>query len=128
LVLTQIIDSTVRPVRITRFEYEFDVWLGDPLVEAIGCFIITSSVARTIAAMQPTGVSFGPVEVSKSGVFEDLYGQRTLPSFVWLQVKGKAGRDDFGLSAKRRLVVSQRILDMLVGAGMSHCTVKDYAK
>jgi putative Mn2+ efflux pump MntP len=41
-----ILDPSVRPPLVTRFNYEFDVWLGDPILEAIGCFIVTQSLRR----------------------------------------------------------------------------------
>ena len=28
-----ILDPKVRPPRVTKFNYEFDVWLGDPVLE-----------------------------------------------------------------------------------------------
>jgi len=33
-----ILDRHVRPASVTKFHYEFDVWLGAPLLEAVGCF------------------------------------------------------------------------------------------
>ena len=119
-------DPHARPPRVARFHYEFDVWLGDPLLEAVACFIVKESLKEKILALNATGVSFGEVEVSTSDVFEELDPGRKLPKFVWLQVTGEAGRDDFGLSLKHTLVVSQRILDLLKNAVMSHCVVKDF--
>ena len=121
-----IVDPKVRPPRVTKFNYEFDVWLGDPLLEAVGCFIVTESLKKMIAAMHATGVSFGTVEVSRSGEFEDLYPKRQLPVFVWLKVLGKAGRDDFGSSPTHGLVVSDRILKLLKKEGMSHGGITEF--
>jgi len=119
-------DPCTRPPRITHFNYEFAGWLGDPLLEAVACFIVTEPLKDRIAALHPTGVSFGTVEVSKSGEFEDLHPGRQLPIFVWLQVTGEAGEDDFGLSAMHNLVVSERVLEVLRQEGMSHCAIADF--
>jgi|ERR1051325_6709439 hypothetical protein len=119
-------NPSARPPQVSHFHYEFDVWLGDPLLEAVACFIVTESLKQKIAALQPTGVAFGVVEVSKSGEFEDLYPDRNLPKFAWLKVTGKAGEDDFGLSSNHCLVVSQRILDVLRDEGLSHCDVSEF--
>lgn len=120
-------DPYARPPRVTRFHYEFDAWLGDPLLEAVACFIVEESLKGRILALNATGVSFGEVEVSTSEIFEELDPGRKLPKFVWLQVSGKPGKDDFGLSSEHCLVVSQQILDLLEDAGMKHCGIKEFA-
>ena len=119
-------DPSARPPRISHFNYEFHGWLGDSLLEAIACFIVTESLKDKNAASQSSGVSFGTVVVSKSGEFEDLHPGRQLPNFVLLQVTGKAGENDFGLSAKHCLVVSERVLDVLRHSGMSHCAIAEF--
>lgn len=116
-------DVRARPPRIAKFNYEFDIWPRDPLVEAVASYIVTESLKERIAALRPTGVSFGPVEVSKSGQFEDRYPGYELPRFSWLQVTGSAGEDDFGFSAGHSLVVSERILYLLKMEGLSHCGI-----
>ena len=116
-------DVKARPPRIAKFNYEFDIWPRDPLVEAVACYVVTENLKEQIAALHPTGVSFGPVEISKSGQFEDRYPNYELPKFVWLQVTGNAGQDDFGFSATHSLVVSERILNVLKAAGMSHSDI-----
>ena len=121
-----IMNPEVRPPSITHFHYEFDVWLGDPLLEAVGCFIITEALKNEIEAMNATGVSFSSVEVSKSGQFEDLFPNCQLPHFVWLQVTGQPGKDDFGLSSNNCLVVSERVLTILKAAKMSHADIAEY--
>lgn len=121
-----VLDHRLRPPRVEKFNYEFDVWLGDPLLEAVSCFIVTEDLGDKILAIRATGVAFGDVEISKSGEFEDLYGNRQLPKFVWLQVTGRAGQDDFGLSRTHCLVVSEGILFLLKEEGMSHCDISDF--
>jgi hypothetical protein len=41
-------------------------------------------------------------------------------------VNGKAGRDDFGIAANYRLVISKRILDLLESLGIPFAVVEPY--
>ena len=110
---TILADPYARPPLITRFHYEFNVWPHDPLLEAVACFIVTQALKEKILTSRASGVAFDDVEISKDLNVEEFYPDRELPKFVWLQVTGRAGIDDFGLSPKHDLVVSQRILDLL---------------
>jgi len=116
-------DPSARPPKVRHFNYEFSGWLGDPILETVACFIVTESLKQQIAILNPTGVSFGTVEISKADEFEEMYPGLLIPEFVWLQVTGRAGIHDFGLSSNHSLVVSQRILDIFRGAGLSHCEI-----
>ena len=119
-------DLRARPPRIEKFNYEFDTWLGDPLLEALSTFIVTDDLKEALILAHASGVTFGDVEVTKAGIFLDLYGDRPLPAFSWLQITGRAGTDDFGLSSSRRLIVSERIMNLLNAFGLSHCEVSEY--
>ena len=91
-------DLRARPPLLEKFNYEFDTWLGDPLLEALSTFIVTDGLKEALKEARASGVAFGDVEVTKAGIFLDLYGDRPLPAFSWLQITGRAGTDDFGLS------------------------------
>jgi hypothetical protein len=119
-------DLKARPPRLTKFNYEFDVWLGDPLIEAIGNFIVTDRLKERLKEAHASGVTFGDVEITKSGEFQDRYPDRPLPSFSWLQITGQAGKDDFGLSSSGDLVVSARIMDLVKTFGLNHCKAFEY--
>ena len=123
---TIFIDRSARPPLVKRFHYEFNVWLGDPILEAVCCYIVTESLRNQILSLEAVGVSFGPVEVSTTYPFHEVSKNRELPAFVWLQVNGRAGLDDFGYSLAHTLVVSDRILNILRDAGMKHCDVADF--
>ncbi|TPM34485.1 hypothetical protein [Mesorhizobium sp. B2-3-5] len=49
-----------------------------------------------------------------------------LPSFVWVKVGGKAGKDDFGIAQNLSLVVSARVLDLLENFGIPSAIVEPY--
>jgi hypothetical protein len=121
-----VLDASVRPPLVTKFHYEFDAWSGDPILETVATFIVTDSLKRKIQALKATGVQFGAVEISKSGEFEDFFPARELPAFAWLQVTGIPGKDDFGLSATHRLVVSRRVLELLQAEGMTQGDISEF--
>ena len=115
-----------RPPLLEKFNYEFDVWLGDPLLEAVSTFIVTDHLKDRLLEARASGVAFGDVEVTKSGIFLDMNGDRPLPAFCWLQITGRAGKDDFGLSSSGLPVVSERIMNLLNAFGLNHCEVSEY--
>ena len=119
-------DLRARPPRLVKFNYEFDVWLGDALLEAVSNFIVTDALKDRLIGADVSGVRFGEVEITKSGEFQDRYPDRPLPAFSWLQVTGQAGKDDVGLSTSGDLVVSERVLDLLNAFGLSHCGMSEY--
>ena len=105
-------DVSSHPPTVTRLHYQFDGWLGDDLLEAFPCFIVTERLADALSKSMLTGWSLGPVEISTSAEFEELYPDRELPRFVWLRVQGSPD-SDFALTADNRLAVSDRALEML---------------
>ncbi|MBU0865710.1 MAG: hypothetical protein KJ789_13575 [Alphaproteobacteria bacterium] len=109
---------------VTRLNYEFDGWLGDALLETTPCFIVTDEARQFIDRAALTGVSFSDVEITRSGLFTDLYGEKALPHFWWMIVEGEPGADDFGMSSELRLVSSERALSILRQVGLMHAVVE----
>ncbi len=109
-----------KPTVVHKLHYQFDGWLGDELLESTPCYIVTERLAHEIERAQLTGVRFDEVEVTTSDQFKELYPNRQLPKFVWLQVEGKPGQDDFGIAPGLRFVVSERALELLKRVGISH--------
>jgi hypothetical protein len=119
-------DLRARPPQLENFNYEFDTWPCDPLLEALSNFIVADHLKERLIEAHASGVAFGDVEITRSGLFLDLYGDRPLPAFSWLQITGRAGKDDFGLSSSRRLVVSERIMNFLKEFELKYCDVSEY--
>ena len=113
------------PTVVHKLHYEFNGWLGDELLESTPCFIVSQRMAHEIEEAELTGASFDEVEVTTSDQFRELYPDRKLPEFLWLKIVGKAGVDDFGISADGRLVVSEMALRM-VQSNCKNCDVSDY--
>jgi len=120
-------DPSVHPPIVTRLHYEFDGWLGDALLESFPCWIVTMAAKDRIRSLRLTGVDFADVEVTTSGEFQDFYPNRQLPKFCWLQVKGEAGHDNFGIADDHRLVVSERALEALKDLGIARAVVEEFA-
>jgi len=124
---TKFTRSLGKPVVILALNYEFDGWLGDDLLESTPVFIVTRRLADRLQAARLTGFVMRPVEISTSEQFRDLYGDLELPEFVWIDIVGKAGGDDFGIHADGRLVVSRKALDVIKTTQLDHCEVEDFS-
>jgi hypothetical protein len=121
-----LLDANKHPPIVKRLQYVFDGWLGDELLESFPCFIATKAVVDALQPLNPSGLTFGEVEISKSELFEELHPDRQLPEFVWLKINGTAGRDDFGLCTEYRLVVSDRVLIALRSRRLQQCEIFPY--
>jgi hypothetical protein len=121
-------DVTVHPPRVSRLHYRFDGWLGDVVVESSPCYIVTEEARRNIEDIRATGVRFDQAEITTSEEFEETHPGLRLPKFVWMKIDGLAGKDDFGIAPAPdfRLVVSQRILDMLNRLGLAHALIEPF--
>jgi hypothetical protein len=121
-----IIDRPSGKMVVRKLHYEFDGWLGDALLESCPCFIVTETAKKTLQSAGLTGVRFDKVEVTTSELFEQLYPNRRLPKFVWLQIDGTPGQDDFGIDQHYGIVISERALKVLEGLGISNALVAPF--
>ena len=95
-------------------------------LESRPCFIVTEAAKKKLQSVGATGIKFDKVEVTISTFFQDRYPNRQLPKFVWLQIDGKPGQDDFGIAQDLRLVISERALGLLRGLGLSNALVTPF--
>lgn len=72
------------------------------------------------------GYLFADVWVTTSYEFHQLYPNRVLPGFRWLQVVGKAGAADFGLAVPFDLVVSAKAYEVLTRFSLRYADVADW--
>jgi hypothetical protein len=89
-------------------------------LESAPCYIATKDLALEIENRQLSGVEFYFAEMTLSDQFKKIHANREVPDFVQLKAVGEPGKDDFGVASGLRLVVSQRVLDMLKQYGVSH--------
>jgi len=120
-----VLDRSTHPPVVTKLHYEFQGWLGDEVVESFPCYLISTRLRDVIKKSRFSGVKFSDATVTTSPEFQQLHPDATLPEFVWLQVVGKPGKDDFGISADHRLVASERAFNALA---LQHlASVEDYS-
>lgn len=99
----------------THVHLVFVVWQGDELITAHPVFLASEALAANLQKI--AGVSSKPAEISLSEDFlewAEVAPARKLPTFRWLQIVGKAGRDHMGLTKEGALVVSQTVLDAIL--------------
>jgi hypothetical protein len=121
-----VMDSSVHPPIVSRLHYKFDGWLGDVLLRSFPCLIVTEGAKRKLQSFGLTGMRFDKVEVTTSELFQELYPNRQLPKFVWLQIDGRPGHDDFGFAQNARFVISGRALEVLRGLGISNALITPF--
>ena len=67
---------------ITFLEYHFTGWMGDELLTAHPCFIVTKELEHDICAEGLTGVDFREISVTFSDEFYEMCGDIKVPQFV----------------------------------------------
>lgn len=106
----------------------FDTWLGDDLIRAYPAVLVTTSVKRALLRLeQPTGFEITRARVKTSGFFRKHSPGKRLPTFWAIEARGRAGRDDMGLTAAGTLVVSRRVLDVLLESRIGRAVLTQYA-
>lgn len=119
-----IVDRSTHPPIVRSLHYVFDGWLGDEVLTAFPCFIVTRRMQQFIESANPSGCSFEEVIVSRSDQFEELHSDRKLPQFSRLMIHGVAQRDDFGTSATGgSIIVSDKLLQVMKRGQLDHCDV-----
>ncbi|PBB32745.1 hypothetical protein [Mesorhizobium sp. WSM3882] len=121
-----VLDSSVHPPMVTKLHYKVEAWFGDVIVATFPCFLVTEETQRALQKMGFSGATFADAEVTTSEEFQEDQPGLELPHFVWLKVNGKAGQDDFGIAVPFRLVISERVLDLLESLGIFVAIVEPY--
>jgi hypothetical protein len=119
-----VIDHLTTPPSVSRLEYHFTTWLGDELLEAYPCFIISQRLQSALQSFAGTGYTFADVIITRSQQFDELTNGIQLPQFSWLKIHGRAGVDDAGTSKKGCLVVSDRLLNLLRHFSIFNCLIR----
>lgn len=120
------LDATVHPPIVYQLHYEFQGWLRNDILESFPCFIVTSALKEAILNAQLSGVAFDYVKVTTSYEFRQLYPAVTLPPFNWMKIIGTAGIDDFGISDKLQLIISEKAYNVLARFNISDAEINDY--
>lgn len=118
-------DNSFFPPLIKTLHYEFDGWLGDDIIESFPCYIVMESLQKGIETENPTGISFANVIVSKSKTFLDLYPGRVLPGFFRAKINGTPFKDDFFLTDKNTVAISERAYFQLKKYNIDQADIED---
>ena len=116
-------NTSIHPPTVSKLHYELNAWLGDDLIQSFPCYLATERLKREIESASVVGVAFAPVEFSVSANFKERNLSKVIPGFTWLKITGCAGKDDFGIEADGRLVVSERALKLIQDFNLNHCEI-----
>jgi hypothetical protein len=106
----------------------FDAWLGDDVVRAYPVILVTTPVKKALLTLpQPSGFKVTRARIRSSAFFRKHNPGKRLPRFWALQVQGRAGHDDLGLTAAGTLVVARRVLDLLLDFRIGRAVFTQYA-
>lgn len=117
-------DSSVHPPRVSHFHHRFEGWLGDELLEASPCFLVSSALAMALEEARLVGFSLDTLDVSVSPEFLELASGHPLPEFRWLKITGEDRSADFRLTPDFRLEVSSRALEVLKKFRLAHAVIE----
>lgn len=101
------------PSAVCYMEYLFDRWPADDIVEAYPCFAVTAALKSAIEQQEYTGVQFKEAEAGRGPNYEFNSRGVALPVIYRLLPLGIAVLDDFSLSPKATLIVSESALDTI---------------
>jgi len=119
------LDNSFFPPLIKNLHYEFEGWLGDDILESFPCYIVTEKLRKGLEQEKLTGISFDEVIVSKSETFLELYPNKELPNFFWAKINGESNRDDFFITEKNGLAISERAYSLLKNYKIDQADVED---
>ncbi len=118
-------DTTCHPPKVRSLVFEFEGWLGDSIVTSFPCYLVAEELAQSIGDLKLSGYELAGCKITKSEAFDELYPNKKLPKFLWLQVIGEAGIDDFGIGKDLRLVVSGTVLSVLKKHTLDDCEIDE---
>jgi hypothetical protein len=123
-----VLDSSVNPPVVSRLHYDFVSWLGDDIVAAFPCSIVTTGLAKAIADEGLTGAQIDEVTVTKNPHFERFFPDTAaiLPEWRWLRPTGQPHDSDFWQDAQGILIVSERALNLMRKFSLENCRIGTY--
>lgn len=124
-----VLDTSVHPPRVSHLHVEIDNWAGDDLIKTFPAHLVTEQLGKGLSEAGLRAFELRDVELVIAPEGEEIARELNLPSFPnfqWLDVTGTAGQDDIGITARARLVVSERALDLLHEHRIGRCDIEEY--
>lgn len=123
-----------RPI-VDKLHYHFTGWLGDELLEATPCFIVTEELALEFEKNNLSGYRVEDVIITSSDEFNQIYPDRKLPKFKRLVPTGSIHvekgtfkewtGEDICISQGAYLVVSKKTLEILKTREFTNCDITE---
>lgn len=105
----------------------FDTWLGDDLVRAYPAVLARTALKRSLLSLdRRSGFRVTRARTRASPFYRTHSAGKRLPVFWAIEVNGRAGRDDMGLTPAGVLVVSRRVLDILLQFRIGRAVLAQY--
>ena len=109
-----VFNKTYSPWKVEKLHAIFDVWSEDDILKTSPCYFVTERLFQMLSSSALTGIEFdSEIDTDTSITFQNLYPNKVLPKFYLINILGKAGSDDFGLTDQKELIVSQRAHDII---------------
>jgi hypothetical protein len=125
-----VLDTATSPPVVSRLQYDFVSWLGDDIVAAFPCSIVTSVLAEAIVDEGLSGAEIDEVIVTKNPHFERFFPDTAaiLPEWKWLRPTGEPHESDFWQDEQGILVVSERALKLMRKFSLENCRIGTYGE
>ena len=125
-----VLDSSTNPPAVSKLHYDFVSWLGDDIVAAFPCSIVTEPLGKAIVDEELTGVELDEVIVTKNPHFERFFPDTAavLPEWKWLRPTGEPHDSDFWQDEQGILIVSERALKVMRKFSLENCRIGTYGE
>ncbi len=108
------VNYNLYPPEVRQCLCDIDVWPKSSIFGISPCIFVQESLADSLAAGSCSGFMLRDAILEPSRAFKRLYKHpNKLPRFMWCDIVGQPGEDDFGLDRKTRLIVSVRVKQMI---------------
>lgn len=109
-----VLNTSTWPPVVEYFQFAFDAWRGEDIVETFPTFLVTDRLRRALQSASITGLVFGHVDACKGEQFDILMRGADVDLGQWhrMDVVGRPDADDAWLVANH-LTVNERLMALL---------------
>ena len=122
-------DGRIKEVKF--LEFVFRGWLGDEILKARPCYIVTEDIMDSFLKNGITGVRYENIKISFSEEFIDIYENTSeVPAFVRIIPLNRLDEleptmvEDVYLDKYNRLIVSEKTLKILRDHKLDNCDIE----
>ncbi len=117
---------------IEHLQYNFKGWLGDELLTAHPCFIVSEGLKNDIVSKQLSGIDFRDISVIFSDEFYASSSNTNMPQFFEIILKHPDSEKvndfkyDFYYNKYKDMIVSEKALSVIKTHHINFCNIEDY--